>query len=154
MLTGQQPIAAPTTVSAGTLMVNGSIANSAVTVNTGALLTGTGTVGAATISSGGDLRARPLARHDDASTAISRSSRARFTSCRSIRRSRSSANVITGGSATLAGTVGAAFASGSYVSRSYTILSAAGGLNGTTFNALTTSNLPAGFTAKLSYTRP
>src|SRR5262245_37724184 len=27
-----------------------------------------------------------------------------------------------------------------------------GGLNGTTFNTLTTSNLPAGFTASLSYT--
>src|SRR5262249_55256885 len=45
----------------------------------------------------------------------------------------------------------AAFASGSYVTRNYTILSAAGGLGGTTFNALTTSNLPAGFTANLSY---
>jgi hypothetical protein len=64
----------------------------------------------------------------------------------------SSASVIAGGSATLAGTVQAAFASGSYVSRTYTILSAAGGLGGTTFNALTTSNLPAGFTANLSYT--
>ena len=46
----------------------------------------------------------------------------------------SSTNVTAGGSATLAGTVNAAFASGSYVSRTYTILSAAGGLNGTTFN--------------------
>src|SRR5262249_39124531 len=64
----------------------------------------------------------------------------------------SSANVITVGSATLAGTVGATFAPGSYVSRNYIILSAAGGLNGTTFNALTTSNLPSGFTANLSYT--
>jgi len=57
-----------------------------------------------------------------------------------------------GGSATLAGTVQASFASGSYATRTYTILSAAGGLGGTTFNALTTSNLPAGFTASLSYT--
>jgi uncharacterized protein with beta-barrel porin domain len=64
----------------------------------------------------------------------------------------SSANVVAGGSATLAGTVQAAFASGAYVSRTYTILSASGGLNGTTFNALATSNLPAGFTASLSYT--
>jgi uncharacterized protein with beta-barrel porin domain len=48
--------------------------------------------------------------------------------------------------------VNAAFAAGSYVSRTYTILSAAGGLNGTTFNALTTTNLPAGFTSSLSYT--
>src|SRR5215472_9445226 len=43
----------PTTVSAGTLVVNGSIANSAVTVGAGAALTGTGTVGATTIRSGG-----------------------------------------------------------------------------------------------------
>ena len=64
----------------------------------------------------------------------------------------SSANVIAGGSATLTGTVQAAFAAGSYVSRTYTILSAAGGLGGTTFSNLTTGNLPAGFTAKLSYT--
>ena len=63
----------------------------------------------------------------------------------------SSTNVTSGGSATLAGTVQAAFASGSYVARTYTILSAAGGLNGTTFNNLTTTNLPAGFTANLSY---
>jgi uncharacterized protein with beta-barrel porin domain len=63
----------------------------------------------------------------------------------------SSANAIAGGSATLAGTVQAAFASGSYVTRNYTILSAAGGLNGT-FSGLTTSNLPAGFTANLGYT--
>jgi outer membrane autotransporter protein len=67
--------------------------------------------------------------------------------------SNASRDIVTiGGSATLAGTVQAAFASGSYATRSYTILSAAGGLNGTTFNALSTSNLPAGFTADLSYT--
>jgi uncharacterized protein YhjY with autotransporter beta-barrel domain len=48
--------------------------------------------------------------------------------------------------------VQAAFAAGSYMTRNYTILSAAGGLNGTTFNALTTSNLPANFTPSLSYT--
>ena len=64
----------------------------------------------------------------------------------------SSANVIAGGAATLAGTVQAVFASGSYASRTYTILAAAGGLAGTTFNALTTTNLPAGFTPSLSYT--
>ena len=64
----------------------------------------------------------------------------------------SSANVTAGGSATLAGTVQAAFASGSYVSRTCTILSAAGGLGGTTFNTLTTSNLPAATSPLLSYT--
>jgi outer membrane autotransporter protein len=64
----------------------------------------------------------------------------------------SSTSVTSGGIATLAGTVQAAFAAGSYATRTYTILSAAGGLGGTTFNTLTTSNLPAGFTASLSYT--
>src|SRR5262249_9267430 len=38
------------------------------------------------------------------------------------------------------------------VAHAYTILSAAGGLNGTTFGALTTTNLPANFTPSLSYT--
>ena len=42
----------------------------------------------------------------------------------------SRANVTAGGSATLAGTAVAAFAPGSYVTRSYTILSATGGLGG------------------------
>ena len=55
-----------------------------------------------------------------------------------------------GGSATLAGTVNAVLASGSYVARTYIILSAAGGLGGG-FSRLTTSNLPAGFAAFLSY---
>jgi outer membrane autotransporter protein len=55
------------------------------------------------------------------------------------------------GTATLAGTVQANFAPGSYLSRSYTILSAAGGRSGT-FNALSTSGLPAGFQPTLSYT--
>jgi uncharacterized protein with beta-barrel porin domain len=36
--------------------------------------------------------------------------------------------------------------------RAYTILSAAGGLGGTTFGTLTTTNLPANFTPSLSYT--
>jgi uncharacterized protein with beta-barrel porin domain len=64
----------------------------------------------------------------------------------------SSAGVIAGGTAALAGTVAAAFASGSYVTRSYTILSAAGGLGGTRFGSFGTSNLPAGFMASLAYT--
>ena len=45
----------------------------------------------------------------------------------------------------------AVFTPGAYISRSYTILSATGGRIGT-FGSLTTSGLPAGFTAGLSYT--
>ena len=53
------------------------------------------------------------------------------------------------GTASLAGTVNANFASGSYV-KQYDILHSAG-LNGTTFGALATAGLPAGFTASLGY---
>jgi outer membrane autotransporter protein len=55
------------------------------------------------------------------------------------------------GTAALAGTVSATFASGSYVSKNYTILQSAG-LGGTTFNGIETINLPAGFMASLAYT--
>jgi uncharacterized protein with beta-barrel porin domain len=57
------------------------------------------------------------------------------------------------GTGTLGGaTVNAIFASGSYVAKQYTILTAAGGLGGTAFGTLTTSGLPAGFNATLGYT--
>ena len=55
------------------------------------------------------------------------------------------------GTASLGGAVQLTFLSGT-VAHAYTILSAAGGLNGTTFGALTTTNLPANFTPSLSYT--
>ena len=56
------------------------------------------------------------------------------------------------GTATLTGaTVNAQFAAGSYLPKQYTILTAAGGLGGTTFAGLTNTNLPAGFTENLSY---
>ncbi len=54
------------------------------------------------------------------------------------------------GTAALAGNVNANFASGSYGSKQYDILRS-GGLSGT-FASLSTTNLPAGFAATLSYT--
>lgn len=56
------------------------------------------------------------------------------------------------GTAALAGKVATAFWPGSYFAKHYTILHADGGLSGTTFNALTLSNLPSNFAASLSYT--
>jgi hypothetical protein len=62
----------------------------------------------------------------------------------------SSTNV--SGTATLTGgTVNAQFATGSYISRQYVIMNAAGGFGGTTFANLTNNHLPAGFTDSLSY---
>ena len=55
------------------------------------------------------------------------------------------------GTAALAGSVQANFAPGSYVSKQYTILTAAGGLGGTTFAGLANTGLPQGGTDSLSY---
>src|SRR5262245_29660558 len=63
----------------------------------------------------------------------------------------STTNVFGPAPASLAGTVVANFAPGSYVSRSYTILTAVGGVAGT-FDALRTLGLPTDFGARLSYT--
>jgi autotransporter-associated beta strand protein len=54
-LSGTNTYNGATTVSAGLLTVNGSIANSALTVNSGGTLGGSGTVGSTTIASGGAL---------------------------------------------------------------------------------------------------
>jgi len=153
VLSGTNTYSGPTTVSGGALVVTGSIANSAMTVGSGATLTGTGTVGAVTILSGGTFAPGPIGTPGAMTVNGNLAFQSGALYLVQINPSTaSSANVIAGGSATLAGTVNAVFASGSYVTRNYTILTAAGGLNGTTFNTLTTSNLPAGFTASLSYT--
>jgi outer membrane autotransporter protein len=148
-LSGISSYSGATAVNAGTLTVNGSIANSAVTVNSGAMLSGTGTVGGLTIASGATF-----APGNSPGTMTVQGNLAFQSGALYLVQvnSTTASNTVVSGSATLAGTVQAAFASGSYATRTYTILSAAGGLGGTTFNTLATSNLPAGFTASLSYT--
>src|SRR6516162_11031055 len=149
VLSGINTYSGPTTVSGGALVVTGSIANSALTVGSGTTLTGTGTVGGLTINSGGTF-----APGNSPGTMTVQGNLAFQSGALYLVQvnSTTASNTVVSGSATLAGTVQAAFTPGSYATRMYTILSAAGGLGGTTFNALTTSNLPAGFTASLSYT--
>jgi outer membrane autotransporter protein len=112
----------------------------------------TRSVGAVTVAGGGTLAPGPLAAPGTLTIAgnLAFQSRA-FYLVQVNPANASNSNVTAGGSATLAGTVEAAFAPGSYVSRNYTILHATS-LNGTTFNNLTTANLPAGFATSLSYT--
>jgi autotransporter-associated beta strand protein len=139
-----------TAVNAGTLLVNGSIANSAVTVNSGAVLAGGGTVGSTTINNGGMFAPGPTSTPSSMTVQGSLAFQSGALYLVQVTSSTASSANATG-SAALAGTVLAAFAPGSYIARNYTILSASGGVNGA-FNALTTANLPAGFTASLSYT--
>jgi uncharacterized protein with beta-barrel porin domain len=55
-----------------------------------------------------------------------------------------------GGTASLNGTAAALYVAGNYISKKYTILSAAGGVSGT-FGSLVNTNVPTNFTSTLSY---
>jgi outer membrane autotransporter protein len=147
-LTGTNTYTGATTVNAGTLSVNGDISSSSgVTVNNGGTLGGTGTVPSVIIASGGTL----APGNSIGTIAVKGNLTFNNGSIYAVEVSPASAdrtNVT--GTATLAGTMQAIFASGSYVAKQYTILHSAG-LNGT-FGARSTTNLPANFTTNLSYT--
>jgi uncharacterized protein with beta-barrel porin domain len=123
-------------------------------VNSGGTLSGVGTVDPATttIMSGGTLAPGNAANPTGALTItgnLAFQSGALYV-VQVTPSGASSANV--SGTATLTGgTVNARFASGSYLAKQYTILTATGGLGGTTFASLANANLPAGFTDSLSY---
>ena len=136
----------PTTVTGGTLVVNGSIASSPVTVNAGGVLAGTGTVGATAIAGG------TLAPGDAVGTLMVKGNLTLNSASSYVVGVTPSAadQTAVAGSASLAGSAQAAFQGGSYVPKSYVILSA-NSLNGT-FGSFTTSGLPFGLSAALSYT--
>src|SRR6516164_3446189 len=148
VLTGNNSYSGDTTVAAGALIVNGSIASSSLTtVNSGAALLGTGTVGSTVINAGGFLAPGNSPGTMTVAGNLALQSGA-FYIVQVNPTTASTTNV--SGTASLAGTVGAIFLPGSYLSRSYTILTAAGGVTGT-FDALGTRGLPANFQPSLSY---
>ena len=150
-----------TTVNGGALIVDGSIETSiGVTVNAGGTLAGTGAVSSTTVNAGGTL----APGHSDGSFGtLTVTGDLTFTSAAATYLVQVSPTTVTktdvrfsdgdNGTAALGGaTVAAHFTAGSYVTKQYNILTAAGGLNGTTFNPLVQSNLsPILFSTSLSY---
>jgi autotransporter-associated beta strand protein len=148
LLTASNNYTGATTVNAGTLSVNGSIASSSLTtVNTGGTLGGNGIVGNTNINGG------TLSPGNSIGTLTVQGSLV-FTAASSYMIEVSPANadrVNVIGNATLgSATVNANFAAGTYVAKQYTIVNAAGGIN-STFGAQVNTNLPSGFHSSLSY---
>lgn len=153
-LSGTNTYTGNTTVNGGKLVVDGSIVTSALTtVNAGGTLAGSGTVGNTAINGG------TLAPGSTASTfgPLTINGSLTFTAASTYLIQVSPANAaltnVTGvtGTATLGNAkVSAMFSPGTYVSRQYTILSATGGLGGSTFNPTVVSN-NSNLTETLSY---
>ena len=149
-LSGINTYTGATTINGGVLEVDGSIASSSgLTVNSGTVLTGTGTVGATTINNGGTLT--PGNGTPGSSLAISGSLAFQSGAIYLVQVNPSTASFASAtGAATLNGAaVQAVFASGSYISKQYTILTA-GSVSGT-FGSLVNTNLPTNFHDTLSY---
>ncbi len=151
VLSGTNTYTGPTNVNAGVLDVMGSIASSSqTTVSGGATLMGAGAVGATRINSGGILA--PGSGVPGSSMSVHGPLIFSAGSTYRVEVSPTAASFAkVSGPASLSGTVLADFASGTYLSRQYTILTASGGLGGTTFAGLVTIDPPAGFAESLAY---
>lgn len=147
ILSGANTYTGTTTVNGGKLEVDGSIV-SASTVNAGGTLAGAGSVGNVAVN-GGTLA--PGSAGAIGTLAINGPLSFTAASTYLVQVSSTSASLASvAGAATLGGaTVNAIFKSGT-VKKQYTILTATGGLGGTTFNPAVISNMPT-LSASLSY---
>ena len=151
--TGSTSATGAWSINQGTLEVDGAIGNaSSVTVNSGGTLSGTGTIGDPAIASGGTLSPGSVTNPYGTLTltdALTFASGSFYTV--HISPSTNSFTQVNS-TATLGGaTVNAIFASGSYVAKQYTILTATGGVSGTFASTVVNTNLPFGFKTSLSY---
>ncbi|SHL39881.1 autotransporter-associated beta strand repeat-containing protein [Bradyrhizobium lablabi] len=152
-LSGLNAYTGATTVNGGTLEVDGSIATSSLaSVNAGGTLSGTGSVGATQINAGGTLApgstANPTGTFAIAGNLAFQSGSLYLVHLNPAAAARTNVS----GTATLTGaSVQTVFAPGSYLTKSFDILHATGGLGGTTFAGVS-GNVPAGIAESLSYT--
>jgi len=152
-LTGASTYSGPTAIDSGTLEVGGSIASATVAVNSGGELTGVGVLdpSAVTVNSGA-LFAPGSAGTPGTSMTIFGNLALNSGATYEVYLNPSTSTLAkVMGAASLSGEVLANFAAGAYVAKKYTILTAAGGLGGTTFSSLAEINLPAGFAETLTY---
>jgi uncharacterized protein with beta-barrel porin domain len=146
VLSGNSTYTGTTTVNDATLVVNGSI--SAPVINSGGILTGTGTVGATQVNANGTFA--PGNGTPGSSMTVSSLSLAGGAFYMVQLNPTTSSFAAVAGTATLGGAnVDAFYAAGSYVAKQYTILTA-GNVSGT-FGSLVNTNLPTGFKTSLSY---
>jgi autotransporter-associated beta strand protein len=150
ILAGTNAYSGTTTVNGGILEVDGSIAPSSMTtVNANAALTGVGTVGNTTIASGGTLQPGNGTPGSSLTVAGNLVFQPGSLYLFQLNPATSTFTNVTG-TATLNGAAGAEFSSGSYVTKKYTILTAADGVSGM-FSSFDSLGLPSGFKESLSY---
>jgi autotransporter-associated beta strand protein len=137
-----------TTITAGTLNITGAVAG--VSVGNGGTLSGTGQVGTVSVASGGVLS--PGAGGASGTLTVTGNlALAAGTNYVNYFAPASTTLANVTGAAAVNGTLTANAASGTYTAgQRYTLITAAGGVGGT-FASLTTPNLPAYVTGRLSY---
>ncbi|AWM00965.2 autotransporter domain-containing protein [Bradyrhizobium amphicarpaeae] len=147
---GAIDVSSQVVVAGGKLLVNGALAAPAmITVNSGATLGGTGLLGNTTIHGGGVFAPGPQGAPGSMTVFGNLAFQSGAVYLIQVTPGAASTALVNGTANLSGGSVQTVFAPGNYITRQYTILSAAGGLAGTTFTGV--SGGP-GFQQTLSYT--